>query len=233
MFKQIKNYCDSTGPLPAGVSKISREQIDFLISSGNTASDWSKIFLASRELGNFNDSTIRNCHFYGTMIFISRGGLSEPSVNSPLFACGIFNTVFEGVCIIHGICSIRNCSRISNAYIGENSTLISCGSILGSRSGSNFGDPQVIAVGPETGCRNVLISGALRYSDICSSLFRNEITNTPPSEFNQLLSLAEIVVILDNVELIHCPVIQDSYIGPHTKVFWLHCRLIKLYIYLA
>jgi len=141
--KQSRLFGNETRPLTG-------EEVLLLKKQGNRADDWAAIRVAQ----GFKTATIHNNSFSGECVLGAFSGASRKIRQGVSLPNGIYNSTIVNA-EIGSSCMIRNTSLISRYLIKENAVVMGCGS-LSSGADCSFGNGIPIAVGKETGGREVL-----------------------------------------------------------------------------
>jgi carbonic anhydrase/acetyltransferase-like protein (isoleucine patch superfamily) len=160
---------------------LTPDQIFLLEAQGNRSSNWGGVKLLCPAGVSFDSSLdkIRGCYFNGNIfigLFVKTtmmsGGISVVS--------GLYNSNFSGNCILSDNCYVWNTAMLMNVYVGRNSCVVGCGSVVG-EGHTSFGTSRTIKIGCEgpgtssgTGAgvhREVILSVRSSYADMCGSVF--------------------------------------------------------------
>lgn len=204
---------------------ISNSEIDFLISQGNTSSNWSKVFIVRRCSCDFSHiEDVQRCSFEGN-IYISQLTGYVDSIDGTRLPAGLYDSYFSGMCFISGNCRVSNTTMVSNVFIGRGASVVNCGFVscqeieqqIGEHLTQSIGGQLTIDVGPEIGGRSVVVSPGMNYVAICNQLFKGKNTVTENSDAIRLCS-SHYSIIGDKSMVVGCDKIYNSLIGPNCKI---------------
>ncbi|MDD3642641.1 MAG: DUF4954 family protein, partial [Candidatus Krumholzibacteria bacterium] len=136
-------FGDQVRPLTAG-------EIDALRAGGNRSADWGRILVAER----FSPEHIFGSAFRGDCVLGVLSGEEVPVESAASLPCGIYNSTIV-CCEIGDGCLVSDASLISNYILRERCVVLGAGSVVASPDCS-FGNGREIAIGIETGGREVL-----------------------------------------------------------------------------
>jgi hypothetical protein len=181
-----------SGILNGSTMELSSDQIQRLEAQGNRSTNWSGIKLTAGSSHSYENSLdrIRNCFFSGTIYIgvLVKHTTLEHGISMP---CGLYNSNFSGNCIFSDNCLVFNCGMISNVFLGRNSCLMNCGTVV-CEGQTSYGTQRSICIGSESDSpgsaqsRSVILNVNMSYSDICARLLlpRNRtnqnVDNNPP-----------------------------------------------------
>lgn len=122
-------------------------------------------------------SRIRNCSFDGNIYLglflkntVLQGGISVTS--------GLYNSNFSGNCVLSDNCYVWNTAMLMNVYIGRNSSIVNCGSVIADGY-TSFGTQRIITIGAESVYnrtpRQVMLNVKYSYLECVSSVFLRPI----------------------------------------------------------
>jgi hypothetical protein len=202
---------------------ISNDEVDILISQGNTSSNWSIIFM-HKDSGKRNLHSIKRCSFEGE-IYISRLTGYVDSIDGIRLPAGLYDSNFSGKCFISERCRVSNTTTVRNVFIGEGASVINCGLVssqefsqqMGEHFTQNIGGQLTIDVGPETGGRSVVVSPGMNYAAICNQLFKGKDTVTTASDASRLCC-SRYSIIGEESTVVSCDKISNSLLGPNCKI---------------
>jgi hypothetical protein len=208
------DYFKSDGDSASLYRQLHEEEVLRLIASGNCSSDWRKI----RVNLNFSDfSKIRGCSFEGFILIGTFTSTAQPfeGIEMPT---GLYNSNFVGFCHLNNDCLIRNVTVVSNAVIGERTSILDCTAVGGTGRKSFFGNGIKVHLGPETGGREVMIWRGIRYETVVKVCLFRENRIVLASAFEEAVekssSLAHMIsVIGNNCIITNCPQIRDVIIS--------------------
>ena len=167
--------------LAGSYSMLTPDQIFLLEAQGNRSSNWGGVKLLCPAGVSFDSSLdkIRGCYFNGN-IFIGLFVKTTMMSGGVSVISGLYNSNFSGNCILSDNCYVWNTAMLMNVYVGRNSCVVGCGSILG-EGHTSFGTARSIKIGCEgpgtssgTGAgvhREVVLSVRSSYADMCGSVF--------------------------------------------------------------
>jgi hypothetical protein len=226
--------------LTAPSMELTPEQIQQLESQGNRSSNWAGVKLTGSPTASYDNSLdkIRNCHFSGNIyigVFVKNAAMAH-GVSVP---CGLYNSNFSGTCILSDNCYIFNTSMLCNVFIGRNSCIVNCGMVI-CEGQTSFGTQRMICVGPESdspgnvGARTITLNVNASYSEICTAALhpkKDIIDNEDPSKkkgssmYNNMRTNRnddyiryDLSIICDDVEISHCHLVRNVFIGSYSKV---------------
>lgn len=167
--------------LAGSYSILTPDQIFLLEAQGNRSSNWGGVKLLCPAGVSFDSSLdkIRGCYFNGS-IFIGLFVKTTMMSGGVSVLSGLYNSNFSGNCVLSDNCYVWNTAMLMNVYVGRNSCVVGCGSILG-EGHTSFGTSRTIKVGCEaqgsssgTGAgvqREVVLSVRSTYADITGNVF--------------------------------------------------------------
>jgi hypothetical protein len=132
------------------VRSLSTQEIEFLEKQGNRARDWSAI----RVVPDFKTDFIHNSSFYGECVLGLFTGALKQIDTGVVLPDGIYNSTIADSEIGSGSL-IRDTALVSRYLIKENVIVSGCGSLLAGK-GCTFGSGIEMALGMETGGREVI-----------------------------------------------------------------------------
>lgn len=174
--------------LAGSYSMLTPDQIFLLEAQGNRSSNWGGVKLLCPAGVSFDSSLdkIRGCYFNGN-IFIGLFVKTTMMTGGVSVLSGLYNSNFSGNCVLSDNCYVWNTAMLMNVYVGRNSCVVGCGSVLG-EGHTSFGTSRTIKVGCEaqgsssgTGAgvhREVVLSVRSSYADMCGSVFLRQERNT-------------------------------------------------------
>lgn len=167
--------------LAGSYSMLTPDQIFLLEAQGNRSSNWGGVKLLCPAGVSFDSSLdkIRGCTFNGN-IFIGLFVKTTMMSGGVSVVSGLYNSNFSGNCILSDNCYVWNTAMLMNVYVGRNSCVVGCGSIIG-EGHTSFGTSRLIKIGCEgpgtssgTGAgvhREVVLSVRATYAEMCSTVF--------------------------------------------------------------
>mmetsp|Transcript_108495 Transcript_108495/g.212594 ORF Transcript_108495/g.212594 Transcript_108495/m.212594 type:complete len:928 (+) Transcript_108495:64-2847(+) len=173
--------------LAGSYSMLTPDQIFLLEAQGNRSSNWGGVKLLCPAGVSFDSSLdkIRGCYFNGN-IFIGLFVKTTMMSGGVSVISGLYNSNFSGNCVLSDNCYVWNTAMLMNVYVGRNSCVVGCGSILG-EGHTSFGTSRSIKIGCEgpgtsagTGAgvhREVLLSVRSTFADMCGSVFLRQDRN--------------------------------------------------------
>jgi carbonic anhydrase/acetyltransferase-like protein (isoleucine patch superfamily) len=232
--------------LTAPSMELTPEQIQQLEAQGNRSTNWAGVKLTGSPTASYENSLdkIRNCHFSGNIyigVFVKNTTM-EHGVTVP---CGLYNSNFSGTCILSDNCYIFNTSMLCNVFIGRNSCIVNSGMVI-CEGQTSFGTQRMICVGPESDsagsgtARTVTLNVNASYSEICASALqpKKDLMGEDPNDPNKKKGGGggglfgnsmrsnrnddyiryDLSIICDDVEIAHCHLVRNVFIGSYSKV---------------
>ncbi|MBN1758512.1 MAG: DUF4954 family protein [Chitinispirillaceae bacterium] len=206
LLNKLRDRCEAfrcaTRPLTKG--EISR-----LKASGNTAEDWTTIFVAEE----FSAEAVTGSRFFGTCRLGRFDGTTVSCRDAIQLPSGIHDSIIINS-IIGSNCCLWNARSVCNYFIDEKTVLYNTGSIVCSTD-SAFGNGTTITLGMETGGREVPAYGDLTLSAaaaIADAPHRSEAFRLSIEPYLKLCSTA-FGIIGSGAHICNCPSITDSFIG--------------------
>ena len=167
--------------LAGSYSMLTPDQIFLLEAQGNRSSNWGGVKLLCPAGVSFDSSLdkIRGCYFNGN-IFIGLFVKTTTMSGGVSVVSGLYNSNFSGNCILSDNCYVWNTAMLMNVYVGRNTCIVGCGSII-CDGHTSFGTSRMIKIGCEgpgtssgTGAgvhRDVVLSVRSTFADVCASVF--------------------------------------------------------------
>jgi len=123
-----------------------RAQFQLLPPAGNRSSNWGGVKLLCPAGVSFDSSLdkIRGCYFNGN-IFIGLFVKTTMMSGGVSVLSGLYNSNFSGNCVLSDNCYVWNSAMLMNVYVGRNSCVVGCGSVLG-EGHTSFGTSRTIKV---------------------------------------------------------------------------------------
>jgi hypothetical protein len=225
--------------------RITELEISSLVSSGNSSTDWSLIFVPRTDCDKsstteppFSFENIRQCRFEGTVVLV--GGFSRSfrlSVGRGIsLSSGLFNSTFTGTCFLGKDCTVRDTHCVNDTFIAHQAAVLGCGVLSfhnDAHSPSLCGNEVLISVGPSTGGRSLNLHTLETFSHLAwKSLSSSSSSSHPPLshspeiapllaerlQLNHLISSLPLTVIGSHAIISQCDEIMNSLIGPHSQV---------------
>ncbi len=224
--------------------ELTPEQIQQLESQGNRSSNWAGVKLTGSPTASYENSLdkIRGCNFSGNIfigVFVKNTAMDH-GITVP---CGLYNSNFSGTCILSDNCYVFNTSMLCNVFVGRNSCLVNCGMII-CEGQTSFGTQKAITVGAETEAvgtnltRNVILNVNSTFADVCALALHprkdasddNDVSKktkpflmrSSPHSSSRTASddhiRYDLSIICDDVEISHCHLIRNSFLGSYSKV---------------
>ncbi|RYH15050.1 DUF4954 family protein [archaeon] len=208
--------------LTTPAADLSPEQITKLESQGNRSPNWAAIKLTGT-VNSYDLSLerIRNCYFGGSAfigVFVKNVSM-EHNVSLP---SGLYNSNFMGTCIFSDNSYVNNCSAISNVFLGRNSCLVGCGTVVCEGS-TSYGTTQSICVGSEgKNASEVQLNVTASYGEVCAQVImgskRKEDDKNKKSNRSDDYIRFDMSIICDEVEVKQCDVIRNVFVGSYSKI---------------
>lgn len=181
---------------------LTPDQIERLEALGNRSSNWAGVKLTGTAAMSYDLTIerIRNCTFSGTVylgLFLKNVTL-EHGIQVP---CGLYNSNFSGTCVLSDNCYVWNTAMVANVFLGRNTSLIGCGSVLCSGQ-TSYGTQHTICVGAESdsasssNARSTLLNVNLTYGEVCSKLMAPKRALSSPTS-NALDGNAELAMFMN------------------------------------
>lgn len=222
--------------------ELTPEQIQQLESQGNRSTNWAGVKLTGAPTVSYEASLerIRGCYFSGN-IYIGVFVKNTTMDNGVTVPCGLYNSNFSGTCVLSDNCYIWNTSMVANVFVGRNSCLVNCGTVV-CQGQSSYGTQRIICVGPESDpvssihARSITLNVNATYSDVCNSALSNkrllDVVEVGVDADGSVLKTKKMVrsnksddyvrydmtIICDDVEISHCFSIRNAFIGSYSRV---------------
>lgn len=133
-----------------GVRPLTAGEIDELKGRGNRSADWGRVLVAE----GFSPAFVAGSAFHGDCVLGVFGGEPVPAENGVSLPCGIYDSTIADSEIGDG-CLVSRVALLSNCVLRERCVALDVG-FLGASGDCAFGNGRQIAIGIETGGREVL-----------------------------------------------------------------------------
>lgn len=205
-IKNLKKEAKRPGP----------KQIALLKKNGNTSPDWKKVLFS----GKTDLSRIRNNTFSGDVLIAGQAGRLTVGADTEM-ETGVYGSVIRD-CVIDRDVLLRDNSFLGNVYIGERSVLINNGTVI-SKKNPACGNGLSVAVGIETGGREVLSFAELSFGDAVSMAMKRSDRGLQEAYASGIKKYAaealfEKGIIFKKSRLLNNGVVKDSFIGEAAQI---------------
>ena len=132
---------------------LSSEELKTLCENQNISNNWLGIRIHKECKDEVDLRMVRNCKFYGIIVFGDFDSNFEIEVDGHPFPPQVFDTTFHGTVILQSNILIDSCSLVSDVILMEGGVLFHCGSVLGSGSQNEdqiFGLSSTSRIGSES-----------------------------------------------------------------------------------
>lgn len=220
------NVQSSTNPIYNG---LSTSDILLLEQQGNTAKDWSTVYISNQSVQTLSITinSIQHCSFSGS-VYIGQFDKSDISIDIDTTAkSGLYYSNFYGTCIIGDNCYIAHNFLLKNVFIETCAVVVQCMKIK-CNSASYFGNYQTLQLGSESSViaqpkmtRNVTIHADLKYSQLCEFIFPwfdNTRTSSNPSTFINNSNMSNTIASTNSSKETKFPGCAMTIIGAHSSI---------------
>ncbi len=203
-----------TGILPTRV--LFKEEIEMLVSQGNTCSDWNNFLVTDGFIPNF----IHHSDFSGICIVGRFRGISLHSSEGFSLQSGIFRSKIHNS-ILFDDCAVYNAGIVSNYVIREKAIVF--GSSLVNAGNTMFGCGTVVCMGPESGGRELhsFADMTMDYAHTVTVNSGNGMFQYRHKEFVKKYCEAVFSpfgIVDKEAHILEVPFVKGSYIGPFCRI---------------
>ncbi len=149
-LRALKGACGRSRLYGNGVRPLTAGEIELLRAHGNRSPDWSRILAAE----GFSPEFIAGSVFHGDCVLGAFGGEEIFVEEGVALPCGIYNSMIVSSEIGDG-CFVSDVALLANCVLRERCVVLDTGALIAS-SDCAFGNGREIAIGVETGGREVL-----------------------------------------------------------------------------
>jgi hypothetical protein len=200
----------------APVRPLTPEEIAALERQGNSCPDWSRVRVAD----DFDPRAVRGSRFHGDVLLgrfarpVALGdGVSLPS--------GVVNSTVCDSTVGHDAL-VQDVRLLANYVVGPGALVFDCGSVS-CGEGTAFGNGAALAVGPETGGRDVAVYADM---DLDGAAAVARLRQRPDLLRQYAAAVADYAararsprgVVGPAAVLRGTPRVQNAYLGPHAQV---------------